>query len=46
MGTMPVPPLEDDLPSTQEEISSSEQQANPEVSFHPHIPSQPSTSHK
>ena len=45
-GTIPVPPLEDDLPSTQDELSSSEQEPDPEVSFLLHIQSQPSTSHK
>ena len=45
-GTTPVPPTEDDLPSTQEELSSSEQEPDPDVSFYPHILLQPSTSHK
>ena len=44
-GTKPLPPSEDDLPSTQEKLSSSQHEADPEVSFHPHIPPQPSTNH-
>ena len=43
-GTRPVPPPEEDMSNTQEELSTSEQKADPEVSFHPHQPPQPSTS--
>ena len=42
--TRPVPSSEEDLSNTQEELSSSEHEADPEVSFHPHQPPQPSTS--
>ena len=40
-GSKPVTPPEEDMSSTQEELSSSE--ADPEVSFYPHHPPQPST---
>ena len=43
-GSKPVTPPEEDMSSTQEELSSSEQEADPEVSFHPHHLLQPSTS--
>ena len=43
-GTRPVPPLEEQMSNTQEEPSSSEHEADPEVSFHPCQPLQPSTS--
>ena len=37
-------PTEADMSNTQEEHSSSEHEADPEVSFHPHQPQQPTTS--
>ena len=44
-GSTPVTPPEEDMSSTPEELSScSEQEADPEVSFHPHHPLQTSTS--
>ena len=43
-GNRPDSPPEEDVPSTQEELSSSEHETDPEVSFHPHCPPQPSTS--
>ena len=43
-GTRPVPPSEEHMLSTQEELSSSEHEADHEVSFHPQQPLQPSTS--
>ena len=43
-GTRPVPPPEEQMSNTQEEPSSSEHEADPEVSFHPCQPLQPSTS--
>ena len=43
-GSRPVSPSEEDMSNTQEELSSSEHEADPEVSFHPHQPLQPSTS--
>ena len=43
-GTRPVPPSKEDMSNTQEEHSSSEHEADPEVSFHSHQPPQLSTS--
>ena len=43
-GSRPVSPSEEDMLNTQEELSSSEHEADPEVSLHPHQPLQPSTS--
>ena len=43
-GSKPVPPPEEDISGTQEELSSSEQEADPKVSFHPHHPPHPPTS--
>ena len=43
-GSRPVSPSEEDMSNTQEELSNSEHEADPEVSFHPHQPLQPSTS--
>ena len=37
-GPNQFPPPEEDMSSTQEELSSSEQEADPEVSFHPNHP--------
>ena len=34
-GTRPVPPPEEGMSNTQEELSSSGHEADPEVSFHP-----------
>ena len=42
-GSRPVSPSEEDMSSTQEELSSSEHEEDPEVSFHPHQLLQPST---
>ena len=39
-GTAQVPLPEDTLPSSQEELSSSEKEPNPEVSFHQFRPPQ------
>ena len=39
-----VSPSEKDMSKTQEELSNSEYEADPEVSFHPHQAPQPSTS--
>ena len=43
-GSRPVSPSEEDMSNTQEELSSTEHETDPEVSFHPHQPLQPSTS--
>ena len=43
-GNRPVSPLEEDMSNIQEELSSSEREEDPEVSFHPHQLLQPSTS--
>ena len=43
-GSRPVSPYEEDISNTQEELSSSEQEEDPEVSFHPCQLPQPSTS--
>ena len=43
-GSKPVLPPEEGISSTQEQLWSLEQEADPEVSFHPHHPLQPSTS--
>ena len=43
-GSCPVSPSEEDMSNTQEELSSSEHEADPEVSFHLNQPLQPSTS--
>ena len=43
-GTRPVSQLEEDMSNTQEELSSSEHKEDPEVSFYPRQPPQPSTS--
>ena len=37
-GSRPVSLSEEDMPHTQEELSSSEHEADPEVSFHPTNP--------
>ena len=42
-GTRPVPPCEEDMSNTQKGLSSSEHEADLEVSFHPHQSLQPST---
>ena len=42
-GSRPVSPSEEDISNTHEEHSSSEHKADPEVSFHPNQPPQPST---
>ena len=44
-GSRPVTPSEEDMSNTQDELSSSEHEADPEVSFHPHHSPQPSTIH-
>ena len=43
-GTRPIPPPEENVLSTKEELSSSEYETEPEVPFHPHQPPQPSSS--
>ena len=43
-GSKPVPLPKEDMSSTQEELSSSEQETDHEVSFHPQHP--PTTIHK
>ena len=43
-GSRPVSPSEEDMSNTQEELSSSKHNADPEVSFQPNQPLQPSTS--